>query len=526
MYRWLLNKIKLHKRAKIRAYMRGYIHLKKNDNLEFIACVKNTMANSPISNTDLSELSSDPESICLHQFLVYRLLNNEFNMALQTALMHPHKEIYYPLPSKWRLILEKEGIKANTFYNRVVWFQFQIKWYLFGVATLLIECWRMIKPFRLPKGDYVYFENLTKNNLPPKKGWSSQNNIIEWFLSRPEAKKPLAIRHSAKGVSSFVFKNKNIDFVVTALPPVSGFISSIKFVFWGIQHTARAIFSRNKRLLFRELIFEQQISLIPYEKLARAYYFHNSGHLLRPLWTYSAQERGVGIYFYFYSTNIYSFDVKGKTFLQDHQWQIVSWPNYLVWNETQKRFLEKTTLIKKDIEIVGIIPFNSNNKSLIQENSSNTIIVFDVQPMRTSVYQSLGIGYEYYTSKNGSDFLMHIDQIAKELKLKVIFKRKRNTLNVDKKYLETVKKLFLTARWVEIDPDVDAHLVCEKFKAIASISAPFTSTAMISDSFGIPTIYYDVTEELNEKSSASNKFKMLNNRQDLKDWLTLMKNDR
>ncbi|MDC1434515.1 polysaccharide biosynthesis PFTS motif protein, partial [Flavobacteriaceae bacterium] len=249
-------------------------------------------------------------------------------------------------------------------------------------------------------------------------------------------------------------------------------------------------------------------------------------HLLRPLWTYSAQERGVGIYFYFYSTNIYSFDVKGKTFLQDHQWQIVSWPNYLVWNETQKRFLEKTTLIKKDIEIVGIIPFNSNNKSLIQENSSNTIIVFDVQPMRTSVYQSLGIGYEYYTSKNGSDFLMHIDQIAKELKLKVIFKRKRNTLNVDKKYLETVKKLFLTARWVEIDPDVDAHLVCEKFKAIASISAPFTSTAMISDSFGIPTIYYDVTEELNEKSSASNKFKMLNNRQDLKDWLTLMKNDR
>lgn len=526
MYFWLQNKIKQYKRTKIRAYMRGYNYLKKNDKLDFIACVKNTMADSPISSNDLSELVAEPESICLHQFLVYRLLNSQFNMALQTALMHPQKEIYYPLPSKWRFILEKKGIKANTFYNRVVWFQFQIKWYFFGVATLLIECWRMIKPFRLPKGDYVYFENLTKNNLPPKKGWSSQNNIIEWFLARPEAKKINSIRHSAKGVSSFVFKNKNIDCVATALPPVSGFISSIKFVFWGIQHSARAIFSRKKRLLFRELIFEQQIRLIPYEKLAKAYYFHNSGHLLRPLWTYSAQERGVGIYFYFYSTNIYSFDIKGKPFLQDHQWQIVSWPNYLVWNETQKRFLEKTTLTKKDIEIVGMIPFSSNNKSLIQENPSNTIIVFDVQPMRTSVYQSLGIGYEYYTSKNGSDFLMHIDQIAKELKLKVIFKRKRRAPNVDKKYIETVKKLFLTGRWVEINPDVDAHSVCKKFKAIASISTPFTSTAIASSFFKIPTVYYDVTAELKEKNSGYNKIKMITNKQELKEWLYILKNDR
>jgi len=506
--------------------MRGYNFLSKNDNLEFIARVKNSMANSPISKTDLNALFSNPESICLHQFLVYRLLNTEFNKALQSALVHPKKEIFYPLPHNWRLILSEEGIKSNTTYNSFLWHLFQFKWYLFGVATLLIECWRMIKPLRLPKGDYVYFENLTKNNLPPKKGWSSQNNIIEWFLARPEAKKIISIRHSAKGVSSFVFKNKNIDCVATALPPVSGFISSIKFVFWGIQYSARAIFSRKKRLLFRELIFEQQISLIPYEKLAKAYYFHNSGHLLRPLWTYSAQERGVGIYFYFYSTNIYSLDIKGKTFLQDHQWQIVSWPNYLAWNETQKRFLEKTTLTKKDIEIVGIIPFSSNNKSLIQENSSNTIIVFDVQPMRTSVYQSLGIGYEYYTSKNGSDFLIHIDQIAKELKLKVIFKRKRKAPNVDKKYLETVKKLFLTGRWVEINPDTDAHSVCGKFKAIASISTPFTSTAIASSFFKIPTVYYDVTAELKEKNSGYNKIKMITTKQELKEWLNILKNDR
>ena len=34
MYSWLLNRIKLHKRAQIRSYMRGYNFLSKNDNLE------------------------------------------------------------------------------------------------------------------------------------------------------------------------------------------------------------------------------------------------------------------------------------------------------------------------------------------------------------------------------------------------------------------------------------------------------------------------------------------------------------
>ncbi|MDC1402484.1 polysaccharide biosynthesis PFTS motif protein [Flavobacteriaceae bacterium] len=500
--------------------------MSKNDNLEFIARVKNSMANSPISKTDLNALFSNPESICLHQFLVYRLLNTEFNKALQTALVHPKKEIFHPLPPNWRLILSKEGIKSNTTYNSFLWHLFQFKFYLFGVATLLIEFWQMFKPFYFPKGKYVYFENLTKNNLPPKIGRSSGNNIIEWYIARREAKYVDSICHGVKKNPSFTFKNKNIEFVDSVIPPLKEFNSCVKFILWGIQLSFTSIFSTQKRLLFRELVFHKQVSLSSSKVLAKAYYFHNSVHLLRPLWTYKAEEKGSDIYFYFYSTNIYSFNVKGKERLNDHQWKIVSWPNYLVWNETQKLFVEKTPFAKKNIEITGIIPFSSNNKLLTQDNSANILIVFDVQPVRTSFYQSLGIGYEYYSSKNGTDFIIHIDQIAKALKLKVIFKRKRNISILDKKYLKTIEKLFLTGRWVEIDPDVDAHLVCEKFKAIASISAPFTSTAMISDSFGIPTIYYDVTEELNEKSSASNKFKMLNNRQDLKDWLTLMKNDR
>jgi polysaccharide biosynthesis PFTS motif protein len=504
--------------------MRGYNFLSKNDNLEFIAQVKNSMANSPISKTDLNALFSNPESICLHQFLVYRLLNTEFNKALQTALVHPKKEIFYPLPPNWRLILLKEGIKSNTTYNSFLWHLFQFKWYLFGVATLLIEFWRMFKPFYFPKGKYVYFENLTKNNLPPKIGRSSGNNIIEWYIARREAKYVDSICHGVKKNPSFTFKNKNIEFVDSAIPPLKEFNSCVKFILWGIQLSITSIFSTQKRLLFRELVFHKQVSLSSSKVLAKAYYFHNSVHLLRPLWTYKAEEKGSDIYFYFYSTNIYSFNVKGKAFLQDHQWQIVSWPNYLVWNETQKLFLERTLFAKKNIEIIGVIPFSSNNKLLTKDNSVNNIIVFDVQPYRTSIYQSLGIGYNYYSSKNGSDFLFHIDQIAKELKLKVIIKRKRENSFVDKSYLKTIKNLFLTGRWIEIDPDTDASSVCQKINCIASISSPFTSTAIISTSLKIPTVYYDVTGALRKNNNCNNNINIINNNKSLKEWLSLLKN--
>lgn len=37
--------------------------------------------------------------------------------------------------------------------------------------------------------------------------------------------------------------------------------------------------------------------------LAKKYYFNQSSHIYRPLWTYEAEKKGSEIIFYFYSTN-------------------------------------------------------------------------------------------------------------------------------------------------------------------------------------------------------------------------------
>ena len=75
---WLKNI----RRAKIRSYMRGYIYLDKNQKTEYIDCVKRKLSMTTIENKKFDSFSENPEEICLQQFLIYRLLDNNFNVEI------------------------------------------------------------------------------------------------------------------------------------------------------------------------------------------------------------------------------------------------------------------------------------------------------------------------------------------------------------------------------------------------------------------------------------------------------------
>ena len=64
--------------------------------------------------------------------------------------------------------------------------------------------------------------------------------------------------------------------------------------------------------------------------------FHNTGPILRPLWTYDAEIKGAEIiFFYFYSLNYQEIQEKGKSEVKNYFWQSVSWPEYWIWNNYQ-----------------------------------------------------------------------------------------------------------------------------------------------------------------------------------------------
>ncbi|MEY2827178.1 MAG: hypothetical protein RLZZ183_297, partial [Actinomycetota bacterium] len=145
-------------------------------------------------------------------------------------------------------------------------------------------------------------------------------------------------------------------------------------------------------------------------------------------WTYEAEKLGSRVIFYFYSSNIESFKTIEGYGIQANSWQIVSWPNYLVWDEYQKKFIERISSFKKEVTLVGPIWFTGISKEniIIPENS---IAVFDVQPVRELIFQSLGIQIEYYIPKVTNPFLLDVSEVISKNGSSMILKRKRNIVS-------------------------------------------------------------------------------------------------
>ena len=174
--------------------------------------------------------------------------------------------------------------------------------------------------------------------------------------------------------------------------------------------------------------------------------------------------------------------------------------------------------------IVGIISFRRNIKFSLKNSFKKRLLVFDIQPVRSSFYQSMVYDYEYQIPDIAISFLDHIDMLAKKFDLEIILKRKITTNVTDKKYLNKVNKLFSSGRWIDLNPDYDASLVIEKIKPIGSISAPYSSTAIITENKDILTIYYDSTSKIDVNFEANNNIVVLKNIEELSNWTKTLLN--
>ena len=520
MLAYFTRYIKYKNRSSIRNYMRGYNFLKKKNNLQYLFQIKELMVKSPLDDLDLKGIYESPERICLHQFLVLHLLNIDFNKAFLIASIHPKQKISYPLPYRWRVLLEKEGFLANTLENRFLWFIFQIKMYLKGLAIGIFQYKRIINKHKLPTKPFVYLDSLTKINLDNV--YLKGNSFLNWVIDRDKKNQFNLIYHSVKKTKPFRLKNRSIEFIDSIIPSMNTTKRIIHYTLWFSKNAIFYILKQQDRLLFREKIYEKLVRISDVNQLPKQCYFHNSNHLFRPLWTYEAEKKGVEILFYFYSTHIVPIKLRGEKHIQTNNWNIVTWPNYLVWNQTQFNFIKKQTSFKSKIEIVGPIPFRKSNDFTLKMSSKKQLLVFDTQPLRMSLHQSMGLINEYHTPKNSITFLDDINNLALLFNLKIVLKRKRTHSFVDKKYLRKINQLSTTGRWLFIDPDFDAELITKKIKPIASISAPYSSTGIITSSFNIPTIYYDSTSKIDTSFEANNEICVLTNFESLSEWFTLI----
>jgi len=115
-------------------------------------------------------------------------------------------------------------------------------------------------------------------------------------------------------------------------------------------------------------------------------------------------------------------------------------------------------------------------------------------------------------------FLEWIDQLAVKNRITIVIKRKRESPHISKDYIDKLNALKQTHLWEEINPDIDASFACKRLSPIASISIPYTSTAYISDSYNIPTIYLDPTKKLDSNFKINNGIPLISSKEELFKW--------
>lgn len=526
---------KARKKAYIRRYMRGFQVLKNNNELDIISVIKEDLSRTSLGLTNKNSSSLiffsafNNSDLIIRQFLIVKLLTVDFNKSILLGVLKDKRTINYPLPRKWRGVLEHHGFIANTWGNRLKWSFFILTYFFSGIASILIFTWKSAK-MMLRKNvvlrPYAYFQTLAGNNFPVQYADGVQSHdIFSWYNQWNG--KPPAVNRFAHSVTDIPNDRLTEDtqYMSFMFPYLRQASQVVPYILWGMVASSRAFFDCLlgrfwHALLLREASKTNIVRMLEHDKLAQDYLLHNSNHIFRPLWTYEVEKRGSRVLFYFYSTNCETFKTSAGYTLQEHTWHVMSWSNYLVWDQYQADFIKRCVgNIGHKIHIVGSIWFSTSFKRIPSINNNKSIAIFDVQPMRDSFYCILGQSNEYYTPRIVNQFLTDISDTLLERNYTILFKRKRDIGNLaHKNYFKLVEKLSNYEQFISVDPALDAKSLIEESAAV--ISMPFTSTALIGKELGKPSIYYDPFGQIQKDDRAAHGIKIVTGEKELNDWLS------
>jgi len=518
---------KIQRLRKLRSVLRGYNILKEQNNLGLISklnialthTVFQDIKNDQYFHTFLFNMGGDPE-LAVRQFLLSRMqLSNPILFAFGKK-----ESVTVSLPPLWIQVLSNHGLAVNRSYS-VIKFYAQVLLYLgygfySGLRFFLLSIYRKL----FKKNDhfrYIFFDSLGFGNLPSEENKSY--DIVSWYLNYLGYPKDFdTVCHTVKTKKDIRLESHLVKYNESPIPNIASY-KKLAFYFVWVFYASFIAFINIflgrwwYALLFAEVGKLAQIHFSEKEALAKQYLFHNSGWIYRPLWTYEAEKKGSEIIFYFYSTNCENFKRVNEYPPLNYGWETMSWSRYLVWDKYQADFVKRAVGSEVKIDVVGIINFHSGNSILPTLPKEGLVAVFDVQPMRSSFYKTLGIDLEYYIPEIANQFLSDITEVTSR-NGSILHKRKREVGKIaHPKYRNFMRLMETSPNYILIDPNLSASRLIEKSDMV--ISMPFTSTALIAREFGKPSIYYDPSGIIQKDDRAAHGIPIVVGKLELRAWV-------
>lgn len=513
--------------------LRGHRQLKELNAIGRINALKQDLASTPcikngIFRKSIFRSEIEQAELITRQFLLARIESTFFTKYILYSVGNSDSAISYPLPLEWCKVLIRHGFKVSKFISIIRWNVFVMLKFVSAIISYALKIFgdlkQLIRKDNPLKGRYVYFDTLSRRNFPLTSSRGPMQNIFTWYLQWSGKTRNFdSLCHDVKGINMGVVENIPVIPIYSALPSLTKMSGLLSLLLWGSAMIFFSLIDLIRghwwhALLFGESYKAKVFSIADHDELAKDYLFHNSGWIYRPLWTYEAEKRGSRILFYFYSTNVEGFKQTGGYLPAYFGWKTATWNNLLVWDREQQDFVNRSIVNKVNTHVVGPIWFESGLEEL-PCLPSNSIAVFDVQPMRDAFYNTLGIPFDYFIPTNCNQFLEDIYVLVTKNNRTMVLKRKRNIGNlVHYRYQNLLVELEKRSNFILLDPEIRAEQIINNCKAV--ISMPFTSTALIAKQMGKPTVYYDSTGLIQKDDRGAHGIRIISGRIELESWLS------
>jgi polysaccharide biosynthesis PFTS motif protein len=493
-------------RSKIRQMMRGYRYLKQEGRLHIIEDAVQHLREFQLSIPSKSlPISLWGAALPSAELIIRQQLSSYYlaiNSALLIASATPGGKAIAAFPRVWRDQLEQLGFPVDHLKSALAWKFRLLRHVSVGISRILLT---LIKHKSkntsnlANRESYIYFCDLTHNNLPFDDEDTQSFCIINWYCKWQNKLQNIhSLRHSVPTSALAKAGNYQLRFQLHPIPELYLFRQKVRLMSWFLISLVRVAISAISGywwnlMIFREALASYLVRQSSPTQLAKEYWFHNSRYY-PPLWTYELPEKKSQAIFYFYSSNFEPFPRPNLRRPFVTPYSIMNWPKYLIWYDYQYDFLQKCDAKSCQVQFVGPIHFSDSYQGSVR-SSEFIVSCFPVTPFRHSKYTNLCLCNDIYSPASCISFIDDVVEAASCHGLKVIIKLKRDIGSLSHPlFRAAIARLECDSRVLLCDPSVSAFKLIKN--SDIAISMPFTSTASIAREFGKDSIYYHPNSSL------------------------------
>jgi polysaccharide biosynthesis PFTS motif protein len=471
--------------------------------------------------------------LAVRQFIYDRYCSGHFNKLLY-ACIGSSRKLNWGLPSEWVGALSGMGWRVSPSSCALNWSRIVCVRYLHGLYTIgciLIGQLRSVLRGPLPRVPHVHFVGLTRGNLPISKLSLQGNDIFSFYCRRSDCHpRIMAIFHDIHTEDGKHDKCSTVNFRQLPYLCVKKYSDLARFLLWGVSAASIAFIAMllgrwHFALMLSEASKARSARLLEATDFASEYLFPFSRSIFRPLWSYVAEKAGSKVSIFFYSTYAQP-KLKMGFASQAYEWGPCTWNRFIVWDGIQEAMIRRS--LARDIKFIHSGPINfSNTLPLAEVLPSRAIGIFDIHPQRLSCHfgistlaDCLAENPNFYIKflSDSVEAISTVDAVA-------ILKPKRSQAsNAEKKYARVLSDMIRYKRVVVLPYDVSPLEVAKR--CIATISIPFTSTAVQVHKIGMPCVFYDPSGWIQPDDPAAHGVQIISGFSNLKHWLTGVLNDR